>query len=476
MPGDANADVCVIGAGSAGLSFAAGAAMLDRKVVLIEKGEMGGDCLNYGCVPSKALLAAGKAAHVARTAEKFGVSAGPVDVDFAAVMEHVAGVIASIAPHDSQERFEGLGVTVIRAPARFVSRTVVEAGGRKIRAKRFIVATGSAPFVPPIEGLADAPYFTNETLFANRERPDHLVIIGGGPIGVEMAQAHRRLGSAVTIVTMGTILPADDPEAVAVVRAALIAEGVAIRENARARRVDHAPANGGAERLSVTLDDGARIDGSHLLVAVGRRASVDGLGLEEAGVAFDEKGVKTDDRLRTTAKGIYAIGDAAGGPQFTHLAGDHAATLVRSILFKTPAKRNDAAVPHVTYCDPEIAAVGLSEARAREQFADVKPARFDYAENDRARAERRTEGFVKIITRKNGAILGAVVVGAGAGELLAPWVDAVATGRKVKDYTAYMAPYPTLSELNKRVAGAWYTDKVFSPAAKRLVGALGVFD
>ena len=276
------ADLCIIGAGSGGLSVAAGAVQMGASVVLIEKGEMGGDCLNYGCVPSKALIAAAAHAAAIRDAKMFGVTAGEPDVDFAAVMEHVHSVIAAIAPHDSVERFEGLGVKVIRARAEFTGPRSVRAGDVDIAAKHFVIATGSSAVLPPIPGLAETPHFTNETIFANRVRPRRLIVIGGGPIGVELAQAHRRLGSAVTIVDGMTILNREDPEAVEIVRKRLIAEGVVLHENVRVARIQQ---DGGD--VAVTLESGARVEGSHLLVAAGRRANLDGLGLDKAGVALD---------------------------------------------------------------------------------------------------------------------------------------------------------------------------------------------
>ena len=378
------ADLCVIGAGSGGLSVAAGAAQLGRDVVLIEKGEMGGDCLNYGCVPSKALIAAARAAHAQRTSEKFGVRSAEPHVDFPAVIDHVDSVIAAIAPHDSQARFEGLGVTVIREAARFEGPRTVRAGDTLIEAKHIVVATGSSPLVPPIDGLDAVPYFTNETIFKNRTRPAHLIVIGGGPIGVELAQAFRRLGSQATIVEAQTILGREEPDAVAVIRDALRAEGVALHENAKATRV--ASAGDGVE---VRLENGDVINGSHLLVAVGRRPNADALNLEAAGIETTQRGIVTDDRLRTTNKRVYAIGDVAGGPQFTHMAGDHASTVVRNVLFKLPSKRNDALTPRATYCDPELASVGLSEAAAKERHGEEIATRHLAAQRQRPRARRR---------------------------------------------------------------------------------------
>lgn len=464
-------DLCIIGAGAAGLSIAAGAAQLGKSVALCEKGEMGGDCLNYGCVPSKALIAAAKAAETARRAAEFGVAACEPQIDFGAVIDHVHSVIAGIAPHDSQERFEKLGVKVIRAAAAFTGPRQVRAGDFLIDAKHFVIATGSSPFVPPIEGVTSVPYFTNETIFENRMRPEHLIVVGGGPIGVELAQAHRRLGAAVTVVEAATILNREDVDAVEVVRKALVREGVAIRENAAVKSL-RAGADGGVEAVL----DGAVISGSHLLVAVGRRPNIDGLDLEKAGVRAGPKGVETDSRLRTSNRRVYAVGDVAGGPQFTHLAGDHASTLIRNILFKVPARRRDDLAPRITYCEPELASIGLSEAEAAITQAGVRAVLWPFAENDRARTEKRTEGFAKLIADGKGRILGATIVGENAGDLIAPAALAIANGLKIGAFTKLMSPYPTRGEALKRAAGAWYTPSLFSPRTRALVRLLSMFD
>lgn len=471
MPQTMNADICIIGAGSGGLSVAAGAAQLGRKVVLVEKGEMGGDCLNYGCVPSKALIAAAARAQEMREAGGFGVKSVEPDIDFSAVIDHVRAVIAEIAPHDSVERFEGLGVTVIRAAGEFIGPRTIRAGDAEIAAKRIVIATGSSPFVPPIPGLDAVPYFTNETIFENRARPEHLIVIGGGPIGVELAQAHRRLGSGVTIVEADTLLNRDDPEAVEIVRTRLKKEGVALREKSKAARVEKA-----GDRIRLTLDDGETVLGSNLLIAVGRRANLAGLSLDKAGVALDGGKLRLDARLRTTNRRVYAIGDAAGGLQFTHVAGDHASTLVKNILFKAPATRRDALAPRVTYCSPEVASVGVSESEAQKSGVTYSLARWALADNDRARAERDTQGFIKALIGKGGRILGATIVGAGAGDLIGPWALAVANNLKIRVFTNMIAPYPTRSEISKRAAGAYYTPALFSARTRRLIGFLAAFD
>ena len=464
------ADLCVIGAGSGGLSVAAGAAQLGRKVVLIEKGEMGGDCLNTGCIPSKALIAAAARAQTMRTASKFGVANVEPAIDFNAVMDHVEGVIAAISPIDSQERFEGLGVTVLREQASFTDPRQLRAGPYIVNARHFIIATGSTPFVPPIKGVADTPYLTNETIFKNRTLPDHLIIIGGGPIGVEMAQAHRRLGARATIIEGATILNKDDPDLVTVIRDQLVEEGIDIIENAMVESVanDHG-------RINVAAG-GKTVQGSHLLMAVGRTPTVDGLNLEAASVYYDKKGIKVDKRLRTSNKRIYAIGDVIGGRQFTHVAGYHASLIIRNILFKIPSANHDYQAPWVTYADPELAHVGLTQAEAREKHSGVRIVRWGFDENDRAQAERDTTGFVKIAVAKGGKILGASIVGRGAGDLIQPWALAISNGLKIKAFTSYIAPYPTRGEANKRAGGAWYTPTLFSARTRRLVSLLSIFD
>ncbi|MBB5518053.1 dihydrolipoyl dehydrogenase family protein [Amphiplicatus metriothermophilus] len=470
MPNVIDADLCVIGAGAAGLSVAAGAAQLGRKVVLVEKGKMGGDCLNYGCVPSKALLAAAARAQAMRDGGKFGVYGEPT-VDFPAVMAHVRAAVAAIAPHDSQERFEGLGATVIREAGAFVGPRALAAGEHEIRAKHFVVATGSSPAVPPIPGLEAAPYLTNETVFDLDALPGHLVIVGGGPIGCELGQAFRRLGARVTIIDALEILNREDPEAVGLLRARLDAEGVALRERAKIARID---ARAGA--VSVALEGGETVEGSHLLLAVGRRANVDGLGLEAAGVAYTDKGIVVDDRLRTSNRRIYAAGDVAGGPQFTHLAGDHASTIVRNILFKMPARRRDRLAPRATYTDPEIAAVGLSEEEAAKDHPGARSARWRFADNDRAQTEGRTEGFLKLVADQRGRILGASAAGAGAAEAIGLVCFAMADKMSMRAFTNVMPAYPTRGEIVKRAAGAWYAPALFSDRTRLLVRLLALFD
>ncbi|KMW60091.1 Mercuric ion reductase [Candidatus Rhodobacter oscarellae] len=456
-------DVCVIGGGSGGLSVAAGAVQMGARVVLIEGHKMGGDCLNYGCVPSKALIAAGKAAHAMRGG--LGVAGVEPQVDYAAAKDHVASVIAAIEPHDSVERFEGLGVRVIQDFGRFISRTEVQAGDAIITARRFVIATGSRPLVPPIPGLDQVRHYTNEDIFELRERPKHLLVIGGGPIGLEMAQAHRRLGSEVTVIEGMKAMGKDDPELAAIVLDKLRGEGIEIAEDALAARI----AQDGDE-ITVETKDGRRFAGSHLLMAVGRQANLEKLDLDKAGVAYD-RAVKVDGGLRTTNRRVYAIGDVAGGLQFTHVAGYHAGVIIRSMLFGLPAKQRSDHIPWATYTDPELAQVGMTEAEARTKFGgQMEVARAEFKGNDRALAEAKTTGLIKVMVVR-GRPVGASIVGPQAGELIQIWALAITKKLKMSDISAMVAPYPTLGEVNKRAAGAYFTPRLFeNPRVKRIVG------
>jgi pyruvate/2-oxoglutarate dehydrogenase complex dihydrolipoamide dehydrogenase (E3) component len=472
--GSISADLCIIGAGSGGLSVAAGAVQMGASVVLIEKGEMGGDCLNTGCVPSKALIAAAHVAHTHRTGARFGVHGDGPEVRFREVHDHVHGVIGAIAPHDSVERFEGLGVMVIQAAGRFVDRDTVEAGGRRIKARRFVIASGSRAAAPPVPGLADSGYLTNETIFNLKEAPGHLIVVGGGPIGVEMAQSFRRLGSEVTVVEKFGILAKDEPEAVDVVRAALRGEGVRLAEGFGVSEVRRE--NGS---VSVVLDGdsefGRTIAGTHLLVAAGRRPNIENLGLEAAGIDHTPKGITVDARLISSNRKVFAIGDVAGGPQFTHIAGYHAGIVIRNALFGLPAKVDYRALPWVTYSDPELAHAGLTEAEARKAGHGVEVLTWSFAMNDRAQAERATEGLAKIVLGRKGRILGATVVGPRAGELIGTWGLAISAGLKIGAVASAVLPYPTLSEISKRAAGSYYTPKLFGAATRRIVGLVQRF-
>ena len=458
-------DICIIGAGSAGLSVAAGAAQMGARVVLIEGGEMGGDCLNAGCVPSKALIAAAKAAQAMRSGAKFGITPTEPQIDFAAVKDYVAQVIETIAPVDSQERFEGFGVRVLREWAQFTGPDTVQAGPHTIRARRFVIATGSRPFVPPIPGVDTVPYLTNETIFALRDKPDHLIVIGGGPIGMEMAQAHLRLGCKVTVIEGAKALGRDDPETAAIVLENLRAEGLEILEEAPVTAV-----SGTTGDVTVTLKDGREIKGSHILMAVGRQVTLDTLNLKAAGVEFTRRGVTVGANLRSSNRRVYAAGDAAGGLQFTHVAGYHAGVLIRQLVLGLPAKATTRHIPWATYTDPELAQVGMTEAEARKEYGiNLTVLRQEFHHNDRAQAEGKTKGLLKVMVAK-GKPVGASIAGPQAGELIGLWAFAIASGAKISDIAGMVAPYPTLGEISKRAAGAYFSPKLFdNPTLKTVV-------
>ncbi len=461
-------DIAVIGGGSAGLSIAAAAAQFGEKIVLFEKGEMGGDCLNSGCVPSKSLIAASKAAYAQSHSASFGVAAVTPQVNFAKVMDYVQSVIGTIAPLDSQERFEKLGVTVVRATAKFINSNEVEADGKTYSARKFVIATGSRAGVPPIPGLQDVPYLTNESVFENRVLPKHLIVIGGGPIGVELAQAHRRLGSKVTVLEAFQPLAKDDHELTSIVLEALKSEGIDIRAQVAIAEIRKSKSG-----IDVVLKDGGVISGSHLLVAAGRVPNIETLNLEAAGVQYTKRGVTVDQGLRTTNRKIYAAGDVAGGLQFTHVAGYHAGLIIRNALFKLPVKNRTDIIPWVTYTDPELSHVGLTEADARNTHGDVvKVLRWHFGENDRAQAEGKTKGMIKVVLGRKGRILGASIVGAQAGELIAAWVLAISQGLKISAFANVVLPYPTLSEIGKRAAITNYAGLAQKPALRRVLGFL----
>ena len=459
-------DICIIGAGSGGLSLAAGAVQMGASVTLFEAGEMGGDCLNTGCVPSKSLLAAAKAAKASTGKSEMGVSGKGADIDFAAVKDHVEAVIAGIAPHDSIERFESLGVKVIPARAHFTGPRQAMGGGHTVRFRFAAIATGSSAFVPPITGLETVPYHTNETIFGLREKPSHLLVLGGGPIGMEMAQAHLRLGCSVTIIEAANIMGKDTPELVSRLREALETEGLTIIEGKTATDV----AQKGDNTISLTLDDGSKVSGSHLLVAVGRKPNISDLGLQEAGVKTD-RSVVVDASLRTSNKRIFAMGDVAGRLQFTHMASAHAGTLIRQMLFGLPAKQKETAVPWVTYTDPELAHVGMTEAEANRRFGaqNIRVLKADLSGNDRARAELRTEGMVQIIVRKNGLVIGGSALGPAAGEMISTITLAIDQNLKIGALAQMIIPYPTYAEAMKRAAGSFYTGRLFSQRTRRIV-------
>lgn len=454
-------DICIIGAGSGGLSAAIAAAALGAFVVLIEKDRIGGQRLASATVPSMALAAAGRRARELRDATAFGIGDGEPDIDFRQVREHVRAVVDEIGRNDSEARLVALGVKIIHDAAYFADQRTVIAGDFAIRARRFVIATGTSPAVPTVPGLDGVNYLTEESLFHLARRPQHLVVLGASPSGLALAQAFRRLGSVVTVVDEGGILSNFDPEAAAVVRKALCAEGVDLCEDAKAVAVSARGTT--AVRLEVETSEGREtIDGSHLLLSAGRVANVEGLRLGNARVGHGPGGIAVDRRLRTSNRRVYAIADVVPGLRSADRATLQAGLVVRSILFGTAADMRRQLLPVVAYTDPEIAHVGLDEASARRKKRRIRVLRWPYSQNDRAQAERRTRGLAKIITDPDGTILGATIAGAAASEQIAFWTLAVSRGLSAADLADTVVPGSTFGEIGKRAAITY-----FAPAARK---------
>jgi pyruvate/2-oxoglutarate dehydrogenase complex dihydrolipoamide dehydrogenase (E3) component len=462
----ADYDLAVIGAGAAGLSVTAVAAQLGLRVALIERGRMGGDCLNFGCVPSKALLATAHAATAARGAGRLGLRLPVPEVDWEAVRAHVHGVIAAIEPMDSAARFRGLGAEVLQGEARFVAPDALDVDGKRLSAKRIVIAAGSRAAVPAIEGLDQVAYLTNATLFDLAEQPEHLVILGGGPIGLEMAQAYAALGSRVTVVEAARIAGREDPELVAGLRTVLAAQGVRLLEGVAVTAVEPGPA--------LRLADGRSIAGSHLLVAAGRQPNLEALALDAGNVRAGPSGIATDLGLRSVSnRRVYAVGDIADprgiGPRaFTHVGSYHAGIVIRRALFRLPARMDYAALPRVTYTNPELAQVGVTEAEARAAGHRISVLRWPLTENDRATAERDTVGLVKLIVARN-RVIGAGILAPHAGEMIGQWALAIARRLPLRALAGLVLPYPTRAEAGKRAASTYFMPGLFSPRTKSVV-------
>ena len=461
-------DIAIIGGGAGGLVVAAGAATLGAKVALVEKHKLGGDCLWTGCVPSKTLLKSAHIAHNLRHADRWSLEPVNPKPDLARVMERVADVIKGIEPNDSPERFRGLGVDVILGAGKFSSPEAFEVDGRRLTAKTFVIATGSRPTVPNLPGIDTTPFLTNETVFDLREPVASLIVIGAGPIGSEMAQAFRRLGSNVTVIDIAPqILPREDPDLAAVVFKAMQDEGVRYLLGASILSFSGGK---GDVRVTIRMADGTPtvVAASHLLLAVGRTANVDTLSVELAGVKVNNGRIVTAGGLTTTNPNIYVIGDAAGGQQFTHLAEHHAGIVLRRALFRMKWVQPSLIVPWCTFTDPELARVGLSETEAKQRGVAHRVYRFAFAEIDRARTEGEMLGFAKIVTNPKGRLLGASIVGPHAGELIAEYALALAKGMNAKDLTGVIHAYPTYAQINRRVADQRLKEGL-TPSAKRWI-------
>ena len=461
-------DLTIIGGGAGGLVVASVAAQLGLKVTLIEKeNKLGGDCLHHGCVPSKTLIHAAKVASLMRRGAEYGLPAIEPEVDLGKVTDHVQSVIDHIQQHDDPERFRGYGCEVIFGAARFLDPHTVQVNDQQIRSRRFVIATGSKPFVPPIDGLAKAGYLTNLDLFSLRTLPTRLVVLGGGPIGLEMAQAFRRLGSQVTVVErLPHLLPQEDPEIADALQSQMAAEGITIHTSTSAERVGRE----GDHRV-VLCDRNRQLDADQILVAVGRRPNVDRLGLDAAGVEVTPKGITVDPRQRTSQKHIYAVGDVCGPYPFTHMAEYQAGIVISNAVFRFPKKTDYRVVPWVTYTDPELARVGLTEQQARGQGIEPTVLRFEFKAIDRALAEVETCGVTKLVTHK-GRILGATILGPHAGELIHEIVLAMQTRAKIGDISAAIHAYPTLAQIHRRAVNTAYAPRLFSPGTRRLVALI----
>ncbi len=447
-------DLCIIGGGAAGLVTAAGAAALGAKVILIEKNKLGGDCLYYGCVPSKTLIHSASVAHEIRHANRFGLIAHHEAIDQNRVMHRVAEVIKHIEPNDSPERFRSLGVEVVFGEASFSSSTSLKLADRTITARNFVLATGSRPAIPNLAGIDNVPYFTNETIFENRQNISHLIVLGAGPVGCEMAQSFMRLGVKVTLVSRNRLLPREDADMAEVVKQQFLVDGVDLHLNVDIRKVDNCEQGislelyGEGNHPQVTY-----LEGSHLLVATGRRANLENLSLDKAAVSVNEQGkLIVDNRLRTSNKHIFACGDVVGPHLFTHMAEHQAGVVLRNALFHLPAKSQTTGIPWCTFTSPELARVGLSEDEAKQKNINYQIYSFPFSEIDRAITDGNTVGMAKIITSRRGKLLGACIVGPHAGELIAEYSLAIAQGLKVSALSKTIHIYPTLSQINRRVA------------------------
>jgi pyruvate/2-oxoglutarate dehydrogenase complex dihydrolipoamide dehydrogenase (E3) component len=459
--------ICVIGAGPGGLAVATAAAARDISTVLIEKGRMGGDSINRGSVPAQALIAAALRAKASRSGEPFGIKAQRVSVDFGAVNARIRDVIDALAPNAARARMTGLGVQVIEGTARFTDPRTVVVGDFTVKARRFVIATGSIPLIPAIPGLFHTPHLTDETVFNLAEIPRHLIVVGAGAAGLELAQVFRRLGSEVTVLEAATPLQSNDAEGVAVVLDALAREGIKLRTGVEIAKVSRALA-----KVQVVLGANGSvetIEGSHLLVTAGRQPNVEDLNLDAAGIRTTAHGIVLDKSLRTTNKSVYAVGDAAGGPKYVHVADYHASLVIRHALFRVPVRVDHELIPSVTYTDPELAQVGLLEEEARAHAGAIRVLRWPFRENDRAQVEQTIEGHIKVISDRAGEILGVTIVGPDAGEAIAAWTLAISEKLNIRAMAALVVPYPSYAEVGKRAAMTYFTRGLTIPRTRRIM-------
>jgi pyruvate/2-oxoglutarate dehydrogenase complex dihydrolipoamide dehydrogenase (E3) component len=457
-------DIGVIGGGAGGLTVTAGAAQLGAKTLLVEKeNELGGDCLHFGCVPSKTLIKSAHVYHLIKNSRNFGLP--PVDlppVDFREISKRIQSVIATIQHHDSKERFCKLGAQVEFGQPTFTDEHSIRLNGNTYSAKAWVIATGSSPVAPPIKGLDETPHITNKDIFYLDRLPEAMIILGGGPIGCEMSQAFNRLGTRVSLVDMAPqILGKEDPEMADLVRDVLSSEGIKFYLDSAIEEVKDL---GHEKEVRIKTKEGKDISlkAETILVAVGRGANTNGLGLEEIGVEYNRRGIKVDSRLRTNHKHIYAAGDINGGYQFTHAAGYEGGIVISNAIFRLPRKADYTFLPWCTYTDPPLGSIGMNESSAAKAGIEYNVWTEDFKDNDRSLAEGESIGKIKMILNEKEKPIGVQILGPHAGDLLAEWV-AVLNGKvKLSTLAAAVHPYPTIGEINKKVAGTFFSPKIFS--------------
>jgi dihydrolipoamide dehydrogenase len=461
-------DIGILGGGAAGLTVAAGSAQLGVKVLLIEKEpHLGGDCLHYGCVPSKSLIKTARVYHLIKNSKKFGLPEAQIKmVDFRDVASRIQQVISIIQKHDSVERFCRLGVKVEFGEAEFIDHHSIKLSGKVYSAKKWVIATGSSPSAPPIEGLDRVDYLTNKEIFSLEALPGSMIVLGGGPIAIEMAQAFKRLGSEVTVIQRSPrILTKEDTDMAEALQRILESEGVRFFTETKIIRVSEK-----AGKKEVTFEHEGKtktLTAEALLVAMGRQANLQGLGLESIGVEFTEKGLSLDERLRTTQRHIYGAGDVTGTYQFTHAAGYEGGVVIANAVFHLPRKVNYRFMPRCTYTDPELACIGITEKEAKKAGIEYRVWKEEFRSNDRALAEGETEGFIKMLVDRKGHPLGVQILGVHAGELLSEWVVTLNGKVKLSTLAAAVHPYPTLSEMSKRVTGSLLSTRLFSDRVRK---------
>ncbi len=467
--GNYDYDIGIIGGGAAGLTTASGAAQLGAKVILIEQEDkLGGDCLHYGCVPSKTLIKSAHVYHQMKHAPAFGLPQVDLpQVDFGQVADRIRSVVDTIQKHDSEERFCSLGAKAVFGQPRFVDEHAVTLKGKTISAGKWVIATGSSPVVPPIPGLADTPHLTNKEVFYMDALPGSMIILGAGPIGIEMAQAFNRFGTKVTVIDRNPrILGKEDKDMADGVMQVLAAEGVRFVLEASIEQVEDLP---DARQVTVTdtAGDTHWVKADAILVGMGRSANTKGLGLSGIGIAVERTGIQVDSRLRTSHKHIYAAGDVNGGYQFTHAAGYEGGIVISNAVFHLPRKVNYTWLPWVTYTDPELASIGMNETAAKKAGINYQLFTESFQDNDRALAEKETDGKIKLLLDEKEKPIGVQILGPGAGNLISEWVAAFNGKVKLSTIAAAIHPYPTIGEINKRVAGNYLSPKIFSPAIQK---------